>query len=82
MENRRCLAEKFVKNMHGTHPHFLPQDNDLLTNPITDILTRSIREKKNSGWNRYIRLAMRIYYETSNHDPRVRNQIANSFYNP
>ena len=41
------------------HSHFLPQHNDLLANPITDISTRSIRGKK-SGWNRYIRLAMRI----------------------
>jgi len=29
-----------------THQHFLPQHNDLLANPITDILARSIREKK------------------------------------
>jgi len=29
-----------------THPHFLPQDNDLLANPITDIFELSIREKQ------------------------------------
>jgi len=31
------------------HPHFLPQELDLFKNPITDILTRSIYEKKVAG---------------------------------
>ena len=62
------------------HPHFLPQHNDLLANPITDILTRSIRGKKQ--WLVSVYSARDAYYETSNHDSRVRNEIANCFYNP
>jgi len=53
------LDEEIRQEYAWTHPHLLPQHNNLLTHPIADILTRYTREK-NCGWNRFIRLAMHI----------------------
>ena len=59
--------------MHGTiyRVHFLPNHQTILAKPITDILARSIREKKE--WLEWVYSARDAYYANSNHEQRVRN---------
>ena len=75
------MLDEEIRQEYAWNPsHFQPNQQNILAPLITDILARSPREKKE--WLEWVYSARDAYYANSDHEKRVRHQIANSFYNP
>jgi len=75
------MLDEEIRQEYAWNPsHFPINHQNILATPITDILARSPREKKE--WLEWVYSARDAYYANSDHERRVRHQIANSFYSP